>query len=123
MLHALAAERLAGRPGEIHVRRFDALRPGIGWQKPENGVRTLERLLDDSGIAVRPLHHLHLFPDVCGKFGGITHDHTNRFMRGKKMLNKLRSDLARGRCHDDHDGSSSINCYVNSTTMRRSYRL
>src|SRR5260221_13258285 len=59
LFYSPVPKSVGGRPSEVDVGSIDALGARIRWTQPEDRVRALERLVDDTDLTVRPLHTLH----------------------------------------------------------------
>ena len=98
----MTLEGVARRPGEVHVGGLDAAGAGVGGNQPEHGVGTRECPVDNTKVAMRPLHDLDTLPCLRGKAGRVAGDHPDRLPGAEDVAQDLVADQAGGRGDDDH---------------------
>jgi hypothetical protein len=92
----------AGRACEVEVRGVHGRGARIRWHEPEHRVGAGERLVHDGGIAVRALHDVDPVAGMRWEVRGVAHDHADRLLTTKNVLEHLAADGAGGRGNDDH---------------------
>jgi hypothetical protein len=95
-------ERLGGRAGEPDEGGIDAVGARVGRQEPEDGISSLERLVDGGGGAVRALDDLDAFASVLSQRRRVTRDESERFAADQEVCHDLAADEAGGCGDHDH---------------------